>query len=273
MKRACFPISWRWLRIPAIARRLVDVVNNQPVIQLKDVCRVYRPGVNEVRALDHVDLTVYAGEFVAVVGNSGSGKSTMMNILGCLDLPDSGEYFLDGQNVANLPDREVSKIRRQEIGFVFQSFHLIPTLTALENVELPLLYKKMAAADRKRRCVEALELVGLSGRANHRPNEMSGGQQQRVAVARAVAGDPRVILADEPTGNLDSKMGSEILGLLLALSNRGTTVVLITHDPAIAEKAGRVVTVKDGKIVGDTGEKRRPAAAGQPGPVHGAAGG
>ena len=226
---------------------------NQPVIRLTEVSRIYNPGENEVRALDRVSLQIDPGEFVAIVGSSGSGKSTLMNILGCLDLPDSGRYELDGQNTASLCDRELSRIRRQEIGFIFQSFHLIPTLTALENVELPLLYKKIDAAERKRRSLAALQTVGLSSRIHHRPNQMSGGQQQRVAVARAVAGDPRVILADEPTGNLDSKMGEEILELLLELSRRGRTVVLITHDPVIAQRAERVVTVRDGKIESDTG--------------------
>lgn len=221
------------------------------LIQIEDICKVYNPGENEVRALDHVSLTVNEGEYVAIIGQSGSGKSTLMNMLGCLDVPSSGEYILNGQNVSHLTDNELSDIRNQEIGFIFQGFNLIPSFTALENVELPLLYRGVGKKERHDLAVKALTKVGLSQRMEHKPSEMSGGQQQRVAIARAIAQAPPVILADEPTGNLDSASSKEIIQILKELHKEGRTVILITHDNEIAEQAKRVIRIKDGKIERD----------------------
>ena len=221
------------------------------LIQIEDLCKVYNPGENEVRALDHVSLTVNTGEYVAIIGQSGSGKSTLMNMLGCLDVPTSGEYILNGQNVSRLTDDELSDIRNQEIGFIFQGFNLIPSFTAVENVELPLLYRGIGKRERHELAVKALEKVGLSKRMDHRPSEMSGGQQQRVAIARAIAQAPPVILADEPTGNLDSGSSKEIIQILKELHKEGRTVILITHDNEIAAQAKRVIRIKDGKIERD----------------------
>ncbi len=221
------------------------------LIQIHDICKIYNPGENEVRALDHISLTINRGEYVAIIGQSGSGKSTLMNMLGCLDVPSSGRYILNGQNVSHLTDDELSDIRNQEIGFIFQGFNLIPSFTALENVELPLLYRGVAKKTRYDLAVKALEKVGLSQRMDHRPSEMSGGQQQRVAIARAIAQAPPVILADEPTGNLDSGSSKEIIQILKELHKEGRTVILITHDNEIAAQARRVIRIKDGKIERD----------------------
>lgn len=223
------------------------------LVEIRDMCKVYNPGENEVRALDHVSVTIDEGEFVAIIGQSGSGKSTLMNMLGCLDVPSSGSYMLHGQSVSELDDDELSDIRNREIGFIFQGFNLIPNLTALENVELPLIYRGVGRAKRVELARAALEKVGLGHRMNHRPAEMSGGQQQRVAIARAIAQAPPVILADEPTGNLDSHSTQEILGILKELHGDGRTVILITHDNEIAAQAKRVIKIKDGRIESDSG--------------------
>ena len=222
------------------------------LIELRDVYKIYGEGLeSEVRALDGVSLTIERGEFAAVVGQSGSGKSTMMNVLGCLDIPTRGTYLLDGTDVRELTDKELSHIRNKQIGFIFQQYNLIQSLTVLENVELPLIYQGVGADDRRDMALEALERVGLSGRLKHRPPEMSGGQQQRVAIARAIATHPPIIMADEPTGALDSHTGQEVLHFLQQLNREGTTVILITHDNGIAATARRCVRLADGKIVED----------------------
>ncbi len=221
------------------------------LIEIKDVYKIYNPGENEVRALDGVSLTIDEGEFVAIIGQSGSGKSTLMNTLGLLDRPTSGEYYLSGRDVSTLTDDEQSEIRNKQIGFIFQGFNLIPSLTAIDNVELPLVYRGMKKDERNRLSMEALERVGLGKRIHHRPSQMSGGQQQRVAIARAVAARPPVILADEPTGNLDSASGREVMRILHELSDEGRTIILITHDNEIAEEANRIIRIQDGKIVSD----------------------
>ena len=221
------------------------------LISVRDMCKIYNPGENEVRALDHVDLEIKKGEFVAIIGHSGSGKSTLMNMLGCLDVPTSGAYYLDGRDVSALKDNQLSEIRNQEIGFIFQGFNLIANLTAVENVELPLIYQGIARNKRHKLAKEALIQVGLEKRMEHKPSEMSGGQQQRVAIARAIAAQPPVILADEPTGNLDSASTQEIMEILKGLHEAGHSVILITHDNEIADQAKRVVRILDGKIVED----------------------
>ncbi len=221
------------------------------LVEVQDMCKIYNPGENEVRALDHVSLKIYQKEFVAIIGHSGSGKSTLMNMLGCLDVPTSGKYFLNGKDVSNLTDDELSDIRNLEIGFIFQGFNLIPNLTAQENVELPLIYRGIGRKERSALAKESLEMVGLSHRMDHKPSEMSGGQQQRVAIARAIAAKPPVILADEPTGNLDSKSTQEIMNVLKDLHKSGRTVILITHDDEIAAQVKRVIRIKDGKIEAD----------------------
>lgn len=227
------------------------------LIEVKNLMKIYNPGENEVRALNDVSLKIDKGEFVAIIGQSGSGKSTFMNMLGCLDVPTSGSYYLNGKDVAGLLDDELSEIRNREIGFIFQGFNLIPNLTALENVELPLIYRNVSAAKRHEMSVASLKKVGLENRMHHKPAEMSGGQQQRVAIARALAAAPPVILADEPTGNLDSASSKEIMQILKDLNRDGRTVVLITHDNSIAASANRVVSIMDGKIVSDTGESAK----------------
>ncbi len=221
------------------------------LIEIRDMCKIYNPGENEVRALDHVNLRIDKNEFVAIIGQSGSGKSTLMNMLGCLDIPTSGTYILNGQDVSNLTDDELSDIRNKEIGFIFQGFNLIAGLTALENVELPLIYRGVAKKERMRLSKIALEKVGLKARMEHKPSEMSGGQQQRVAIARAIAQAPPVVLADEPTGNLDSGSTKEIMEILKGLHAEGRTVILITHDNEIAARAKRIIRIMDGKIVDD----------------------
>ena len=222
------------------------------LIELRDVYKIYSEGLeSEVRALDGVSLSIDRGEFAAVVGQSGSGKSTMMNVLGCLDIPTRGTYLLNGTDVRDLTDKELSRIRNKEIGFIFQQYNLIQDLTVLENVELPLIYQGVPADDRRELALEALERVGLSGRTKHRPSQMSGGQQQRVAIARAIATRPAIVMADEPTGALDSRTGLEVLAFLQKLNREGTTIILITHDNGIAATARRCVRLADGKIVED----------------------
>ena len=221
------------------------------LIEIRDIYKIYNPGENEVRALDGINLTVEHGEFLAIVGQSGSGKSTLMNMLGLLDIPTSGTYTLDGVDVKNMTDDELSEIRNKEIGFIFQGFNLIPSLTAVENVELPLVYRGMKKDERHKLALEALERVGLSHRLDHLPKQMSGGQQQRVAIARAVAARPPIILADEPTGNLDSHSGVEVMKILHELHEEGRTVILITHDNDIANEAQRVIRIQDGQIISD----------------------
>lgn len=222
------------------------------LIKIDSVYKIYSEGLeSEVRALDGVSLEIDKGEFVAIVGQSGSGKSTMMNVLGCLDVPTRGDFYLNGVDVKTLSDKELSRIRNKEIGFIFQQYNLIQSLTVLENVELPLIYQGIEAGERKRMAKEALERVGLAGREKHKPVQMSGGQQQRVAIARAIATKPNIVMADEPTGALDSHTGKDILSFLQQLNRLGTTVILITHDNSIAETAKRIVRLQDGKIVED----------------------
>jgi len=223
------------------------------LIQLEAVAKTYDSGENAVQALRGVDLAIERGEFAAVIGPSGSGKSTMMHILGCLDTPSSGRYWLDGEDVAEMSSRQLARIRNQKIGFVFQTFNLLPRATVLKNVELPLLYAGTGGGDRRERAMEALERVGLANRAKHRPNELSGGQRQRVAIARALVNNPSLILADEPTGNLDQKTGHEIIGIFENLISQEETIVIVTHDPSIAARTGRRIKIVDGQIVeGDT---------------------
>ena len=222
------------------------------LVELRDVYKIYGEGrESEVRALDGVSLTIGKGEFVAVVGQSGSGKSTMMNVLGCLDIPTRGTYRLDGVDVRELSDKELSRIRNKQIGFIFQQYNLIQNLTVLENVELPLIYQGIDPIDRRERAIQALTRVGLADRAQHKPTQMSGGQQQRVAIARAISTHPPIIMADEPTGALDSRTGHEVLGFLQQLNKEGSTVILITHDNGIAATARRIVRIADGKIIED----------------------
>ncbi len=219
-----------------------------PLISLNNITKCYHTGAVSVRALSDVSLEVQRGDMLAIIGQSGSGKSTLMNIMGCLDVPTSGRYLLNDRDVSRLSERELSLVRGRQIGFIFQKFHLIPELTALENVELPLSYRGISPTARRRFARESLERVGLCDRLSHRPNELSGGQQQRVAIARAIASHPPLILADEPTGNLDSESGETVMRLLKELHADGHTVVLITHDPAIAATAQRVVRMKDGRL-------------------------
>ncbi len=223
----------------------------EELITIRDMSKIYNPGENEVRALDRINLSIATHEFVAIIGQSGSGKSTLMNMLGCLDVPTEGEYILEGKDVSALSDDELSDIRNKKIGFIFQGFNLIPSLTALENVELPLMYRDVPKKEREKLSNEALDKVGLEKRKDHRPSQMSGGQQQRVAIARAIAQAPPIILADEPTGNLDSGSTAEIMNILKDLYYGGRTVILITHDNDIAANAGRIIRIKDGKIVED----------------------
>ena len=227
-----------------------------PVIELSDITKTYSNGKVVVRALRGVNLEIAEGEFIAVMGSSGSGKSTLMNILGCLDVQTGGRYLLDGTDISGLGTDEKAEIRSSKIGFVFQSFNLLARTTAVENVELPLVYMNVAGAERKKRAGEALRLVGLGDREDHLPNQLSGGQQQRVAIARAVVNDPRIILADEPTGNLDTATSYEIMDLFRDLNERGKTIVMITHEEDIAAHCKRIISVKDGEITED-----RPNAA------------
>lgn len=221
------------------------------LIDVRNVYKIYNPGENQVNALDGVSITIDEGEFVAIIGQSGSGKSTLMNMLGLLDTPTEGEYYINGKLVDELTDDQMSEIRNKEIGFIFQGFNLIAGLTALENVELPLIYRGVGKKERMKLAEIALEKVGLKARMSHKPSEMSGGQQQRVAIARAIAQAPPVILADEPTGNLDSGSTKEIMEILKGLHKEGRTVILITHDNDIAARAKRIIRIMDGKIVAD----------------------
>lgn len=221
------------------------------MIRLEDISKYYTTGAITFAALDRVSLDIADGEMLAIIGPSGSGKSTLMNMLGCLDVPSDGKYFLDGKEVSKLAEDDLSEIRNKKIGFVFQSFNLLARLSAYENVELPLIYRGMGAAERQTRARRALEMVGLTDRAHHKPPELSGGQQQRVAVARALAGDPPIILADEPTGNLDSRSGVEVMEIIKGLNAGGKTVILITHDLQIANQARRIIRIQDGRIVLD----------------------
>ena len=233
------------------------------LIELKDIYKIYQMGDEQVHALDGISLTIDKGEFVAIVGQSGSGKSTAMNIIGCLDVPTSGTYHLGGVDVSTMKDDEQAEIRNKMLGFIFQQYNLIPKLTVLENVELPLLYAGADAAERKERAMRSLKRVGLADKCKNLPSQLSGGQQQRVSIARALAGNPSVILADEPTGALDSRTGREVLAFLQQLNAEGDTVVLITHDNSIAVRAKRIVRLQDGRIIYD-GDAQDPRAVVQP---------
>ncbi|MFZ5968214.1 MAG: ABC transporter ATP-binding protein [Bacillota bacterium] len=221
------------------------------MIKIQRLRKVYKMGTIEVEALRDVDIDIAPGEFVAVMGPSGSGKSTLMNILGCLDRPSDGKYQLDGEKIETLNDIQLAAIRNKKIGFVFQSFNLLPRITALSNVELPMMYAGVPAKERKEKALAALEKVGLSDRVDHRSNELSGGQRQRVAIARSLVNNPSIILADEPTGNLDSKSGEEIMGIFQELNDEGATIVLVTHEPEIAQHAKRIIAFRDGKLIED----------------------
>ncbi len=222
-----------------------------PLIELKNISKYYGEGENRINALSNVSLTINKGEFIAIAGSSGSGKSTLMNMLGCLDIQSGGKYYLNGSDISALNDNKLSNIRNKEIGFIFQSFNLIPSLTARENVELPLLYRGIPKNIRRELTNHALEKVSLKNRTEHKPAQMSGGQQQRVAIARAIAASPPIILADEPTGNLDSKCGAEVMRILYDLNGQGKTVIIITHDDKIANQAARVIRINDGFVVSD----------------------
>jgi len=233
---------------------------NEPIISVRAVTKTYGTGAMAFQALKGIDMDVAAGDFVAVMGASGSGKSTMMNIIGCLDVPTTGRYLLDGIEVEHLSDRQLALVRNRKIGFVFQSFNLIPRTSAVANVELPLVYAGVRAKERRARALAALDAVGLADRAEHGPQELSGGQQQRAAVARALVSNPALLLADEPTGNLDSASTAEIMGLFAELNGEGRTVVLITHEEEVARFAKRVVRLRDGRIQSDTQDSRQEAS-------------
>jgi putative ABC transport system ATP-binding protein len=228
-----------------------DQSQQEPIIELKEVKKIYKMGTQTVKALDGANIRIYPNEYVAIMGPSGSGKSTMMNIIGALDVPTSGTYILNGQDVSEMNDDELAAARNREIGFVFQTFNLLPRVDCLANVELPLIYAGISKAKRKEMATKALQNVGLGDRMDHKPNELSGGQRQRVAVARALVNDPSILLADEPTGNLDSKTGIEIMHLFEALHAAGNTILLVTHEEEIAQHARRIVRLRDGKIETD----------------------
>ena len=234
------------------------------LIEIRDLHRVYQVGTEQVHALNGVDLDIERNEYLAIMGPSGSGKSTLMNLLGCLDTPTSGSYRLKEQEIGRLTDDELARIRNQEIGFVFQTFNLLARADALHNVELPLVYAGIKHEERRKRAREALQLVGLADRMKHKPNELSGGQRQRVAIARALVNKPSIILADEPTGNLDSATGEEIMAAFERIWRQGNTVILVTHEPDIAKHANRVVRMRDGKIESDTRSEGRVSAGSQP---------
>lgn len=219
------------------------------MIDLRNITKVYDMGPIQVEVLRGISLYVKEGDFISIMGPSGSGKSTLMNMIGCLDVPTAGEYYLDGREISTYNEKQLSKIRNQKIGFIFQKFNLLPKITAYENVELPLIYRGMSSRERRQKTLEALDKVGLSDRMTHKPNELSGGQQQRVAIARALAGDPPVLLADEPTGNLDSKSGADVINLIKQLNQEGKTIVLITHDSQVAEAAHKTIVIKDGMLL------------------------
>ncbi len=223
-------------------------VDNGQIIKFDKVSKVYGSGIGEIRAVNKISLCISRGELIAIVGSSGSGKSTMLNLLGCLDLPSSGNYYIEGTSVSGMDDTRLSFIRNRYFGFIFQGFNLIPTLTAVENVELPLYYRRMSKSDRQKLAAQALGRVGLAERLTHKPSELSGGQQQRVAIARAIVTNPGVILADEPTGNLDGKSGNDVMKILKSLNSDGTTVIIITHDNEIARRADRIIKISDGEI-------------------------
>ena len=233
------------------------------LIEFEDVCKYYRMGDTTVKAADHISMKIEKGEFVAIVGQSGSGKSTCMNIIGCLDVPTAGSYRLNGREVGKMSGNEQAEVRNEMLGFIFQQYNLLPKLNLLENVEVPLIYAGVPCAERRRRAREALEQVGLGDKLKNKPSQLSGGQQQRVSIARALAGNPAVILADEPTGALDSHTGREVLGMLQQLHRQGNTVVLITHDNSIAVQADRIIRLEDGQVVYD-GDSHAPEAMVQP---------
>jgi len=233
------------------------------LIEFQDVSKVYEMGDSVIRAADHISMRIEKGEFVAIVGQSGSGKSTCMNIIGCLDVPSSGTYLLDGQDVGKMDKNQLAEIRNKMLGFIFQQYNLLPKLTLLENVEVPMMYAGVSRSDRRERAKLALEMVGLGSKLNHKPAQLSGGQQQRVSVARALVGEPAVILADEPTGALDSHTGREVLSLLQQLHAAGNTVVLITHDNSIAIQAQRIIRLEDGRVIYD-GDSHAPEAVVSP---------
>lgn len=223
----------------------------KPLVEFKDIYKIYVMGDQEVRAIDGVSFSVYPGEFLAIIGQSGSGKSTCMNIIGCLDVPTTGTYLLNGTDVSKLNDNQLAEIRNEMLGFIFQQYNLLPKLNVLDNVKLPLMYKGLKESEQTKRAMEALERVGLADKYHHKPSQLSGGQQQRVSIARALAGSPSVILADEPTGALDSKTSKEVMAFLKELNEQGNTIILITHDNSIAATAKRVIRIHDGKIIYD----------------------
>jgi putative ABC transport system ATP-binding protein len=232
------------------------MMNAEPIIKLTDIKKIYQMGSQEVRALNGVSLNIYENEYVAIMGPSGSGKSTMMNVVGCLDTPTSGEYILNGNQVSEMTDDELATVRNKEIGFVFQTFNLLPRSNCLANVELPLIYAGIKTAERRQMASDALERVGLGDRMDHKPNELSGGQRQRVAIARALVNKPSILLADEPTGNLDSKTGIEIMSLFDELYKQGNTIIVVTHEEDIAAHARRIIRLRDGLLESDTRVER-----------------